>query len=103
MVVAPTLMGDVTIEPVKDEKDKSNFHGDRIRIYTKDAVKNRPGNLIMSDMGDLALIVSIFHVGDNPFIEARPVQYGKYRFKSLKNFHVFSNACGETSRGTLHN
>lgn len=98
MVVAPTLMGDVTIELVKENaKDESNFDGDRIRIYSDQVDKCRLGDLIMSDMDDVACIVSITHMGKTPYMDARPIQKGKYRFKSLKDFQVFASAISEKS------
>jgi hypothetical protein len=98
MVVAPTLMGDVTIKPVKENAaDESNFDGDRIRIYSDQVNKCRLGDLIMSDMADAACIVSITHMGKTPYMDARPVQKGKYRFKSLKDFRVFAKAYNEST------
>ena len=98
MVVAPTLMGDVTIEPVKgNERDESNFDGDRIRIYSDQVNECRLGDLIMSYIEDVACIVSITHMGKTPYMEARPIKHGQYRFKSFTDFRVFANAVGEKS------
>lgn len=94
MVVAPTLMGDIEIKATKSETDESSFDGDRIRIFTKDIDKCRLNDMIVSDLGDAAIIISISRLS-SPYIEAKPIQYGRYKYQSLNNFRVMYRACAE--------
>lgn len=91
MVVAPTLMGEVELKPFVEDAPISSFDGDRIRIHTEETLKCRIGDLIKSDMGDAAVIISIVH-NDKSFLECRPVCKGRYRYKKLTEFHTFARA-----------
>jgi hypothetical protein len=94
MVVAPTLMGDVTIKPVKDENQPIQNIEDRIRFFSNDAAKCMLGDIIVSDMGDRAMITTVVHY-EPKYVEARPIIRGQYRFKTLENFHVFARSVPE--------
>lgn len=97
MIVAPTLMGEKTIEPWKESDGMANnIDGDRIRIYLKPGQKARIGDLILSDMGDKAVIILYMNLDSKPYIEAKPICRGRYFYKDLNKFQVFARAMAES-------
>lgn len=97
LVVAPTLLGDIVISPNTSNINAKQFDGDRIKIYTKQAGKCCVRDVIVSDRGDKALIVTIALIG-NDYIEAIPMIRGRYYYSDLNNFRIFSNAFQEKQK-----
>lgn len=86
LIVAPTLLGDIAIKPYDDKKPQATFNSEVLRFYSDDIGRFRLGDLIVSDMGDKAIVVHISNMGKGQsFAEARPVVRNQYRYHDLNN------------------
>lgn len=90
LVAIPTLSGGIIPLKSVNDSDKVQNEFDRIRFYG-DVGKYRVGDYVMSDMGDVAVIVRVVDFGE-PYVEARPAIRGQYKYKEVKNITVFPNA-----------
>jgi hypothetical protein len=83
-VVAPVLRLVPTAEP--------NLFVDHLRFYIENGDKYNCGDLIVSDLGDKAMITALFNHGAiHPYtaIDARPIIMNTFRYKDINKFKIF--------------
>lgn len=93
LVAIPTLSGGIIPLKSVNDSDKVQNEFDKIRFYG-DVGKYRVGDLVVSDMGDMAVIIAVVDFGE-PYVEARPAIRGQYKYKDVKKIRVFANAFRE--------
>jgi hypothetical protein len=97
-IVAPTLLGEVPILPTDTPNDNfGNIQEGRIRIYLDDIGSVRVGDIIRSDYGDTALVLTIFNSATQKYIEAKSIIPNTYRYKDKNKVQIFANATQERS------
>lgn len=89
LIAAPSLLGEIEIKPFDKNKPQSTFNSEILRFYSDDIGKYRLGDLIVSDLGDKAMITQIANTGKgNSYAEARPVIRNRYRYHNLNKISL---------------
>jgi hypothetical protein len=69
-----------------------NLPFDRLRIYLDPSTEIRVGDLIHSDLGDVAYVVALSFLPQHTVADVMPVIARTYRYSDLNNFRIMFNA-----------
>lgn len=88
-VVPPSKISTASASP--------NLNTDHLRIYVDRSAKVRVGDLIRSDLGDIAYVCAVAMLPEYTVVDAMPVICRTYHYEKLEDFNIIVRSHREHS------